>query len=121
MLQMQPQQDAARLDVAALKHAPTTCVHDLASRLICQKRNATGKRPPPSCCSSANRSGTRQDRRHDRTRAAPDSWQIYYGDVFVGHIGRRAGLPTKWGWRCDLPARLQGCHGSNPTTSAITY
>jgi hypothetical protein len=34
------------VDLAALKHASITCVHDLASRLICQKCRSAGKRPP---------------------------------------------------------------------------
>lgn len=34
------------VDLAALKHVSTTCVHDLARRLICQKCRSTGKRPP---------------------------------------------------------------------------
>jgi hypothetical protein len=33
------------VDLAALKHTATTCVHDLASRLICQRCKAAGKRP----------------------------------------------------------------------------
>jgi hypothetical protein len=31
---------------AALRRPPTTCVHDLAERLVCQKCELTGKRPP---------------------------------------------------------------------------
>ena len=34
------------VDLAALKHAYTTCVHDLARRLICQRCRSAGKRPP---------------------------------------------------------------------------
>jgi hypothetical protein len=34
------------VDLATLKHAATTCVHDLVSRLICQRCKAAGKRPP---------------------------------------------------------------------------
>jgi len=33
------------VDLASLKHAPTTCVHDLASRLMCQRCRSVGKRP----------------------------------------------------------------------------
>lgn len=33
------------VDLAALPHVSTTCVHDLASRLVCQKCKGTGKRP----------------------------------------------------------------------------
>ena len=34
------------VDLAALKHPSTTFVHDLASRLRCQKCAKTGRRPP---------------------------------------------------------------------------
>jgi len=33
------------VDLAALPHVSTTCVHDLASRLVCQKCKGAGKRP----------------------------------------------------------------------------
>lgn len=33
------------VDLASLHHPPTTCVHDLASRLRCQKCAKTGRRP----------------------------------------------------------------------------
>ena len=33
------------VDLAALPHAPTTCVHDLVNRLRCQKCAGVGKRP----------------------------------------------------------------------------
>jgi phage FluMu protein Com len=33
------------VDLAALRHAPTTCVHDLAGRLRCEKCKKAGKRP----------------------------------------------------------------------------
>jgi hypothetical protein len=33
------------VDLAALPHVSTTCVHDLASRLICTKCKGVGKRP----------------------------------------------------------------------------
>ena len=33
------------VDLAALRRVGTTCVHDLASRLICAKCKAAGKRP----------------------------------------------------------------------------
>src|ERR1700716_1748692 len=34
------------VDLCALRRPPTTCVHDLAGRLICQKCKEVGKRPP---------------------------------------------------------------------------
>ncbi|WP_456706874.1 hypothetical protein [Bradyrhizobium sp. USDA 4452] len=33
------------VDLAALRHVPTTCVHDLASRLVCTKCRALGSVP----------------------------------------------------------------------------
>jgi len=33
------------VDLAALRHVPTTCIHDLAGRLACQKCKSVGKRP----------------------------------------------------------------------------
>jgi hypothetical protein len=35
----------------------------------------------------------------------PDRWDIYFGDVAVGSIGRCAGVPVhddKWEWGCGL-------------------
>jgi hypothetical protein len=37
--------------------------------------------------------------------AIQESWRIYYGDVDVGWIGVRAGVPVdvdQWGWRCGF-------------------
>jgi hypothetical protein len=33
------------VDLCTLRHVPTTCVHDLVSRLVCQKCKRAGKRP----------------------------------------------------------------------------
>jgi hypothetical protein len=33
------------VDLCALRHVSTTCVHDLAGRLVCQKCKKAGKRP----------------------------------------------------------------------------
>jgi phage FluMu protein Com len=47
---------AARdVDLAAITHAPTTFVHDLASRLRCQKCAKTGKRPAATLLQLAQR------------------------------------------------------------------
>lgn len=35
----------ARLIQRELRYVPTTCVHDLAGRLVCQKCKKVGKRP----------------------------------------------------------------------------
>jgi len=33
------------IDLASLRYVATTCVHDLAGRLVCQKCRKAGKRP----------------------------------------------------------------------------
>jgi hypothetical protein len=33
------------VDLAVLRHVPTTCIHDLTGRLVCQKCKKAGKRP----------------------------------------------------------------------------
>src|SRR5438270_5724934 len=47
-------------------------------------------------------------RRRDPHR--PDRWKIYFGDVCVGDIGPRAGVPTtvdQWEWYCGfVPRRI---------------
>jgi len=47
MLEIECRRCKARRDVdlAALPHVATICVHDLASRLVCQKCRKAGKRP----------------------------------------------------------------------------
>jgi len=40
--------------------------------------------------------------------ARAESWQIFYGDMKVGTIGIRAGVPTdvdQWGWSCGFYPR----------------
>ena len=44
------------LDLCALRHVPTTCVHDLAGRLVCQKCKKAGKRPAATLLQLAPRS-----------------------------------------------------------------
>jgi hypothetical protein len=37
--------------------------------------------------------------------AGQESWLVYYGDVHVGTIGVRSGIPhdqVPWGWRCGF-------------------
>jgi hypothetical protein len=50
-----------------------------------------------------------------------EGWFVYFGDVRVGHIGKRAGVPTQapqWGWTCGF---YPGCdpgqqtHGTGET------
>ena len=44
------------VDLCALPHVPTTCVHDLAGRLVCQKCKKAGKRPAATLLQLAPRS-----------------------------------------------------------------
>lgn len=43
------------VDMAALRHPPTTFVHDLASRLRCSKCAKANRRPPPTLLQLAQR------------------------------------------------------------------
>jgi hypothetical protein len=45
------------VDLASLPHVPTTCVHDLAGRLHCQKCRKAGKRPPAELRQLTNSGG----------------------------------------------------------------
>ena len=44
--------------------------------------------------------------------APQECWQVYFGDVRVGTIGIRAGVPVavdQWGWSCGFyPVSHQG-------------
>ena len=43
-------------------------------------------------------------RRREKDRHQ-ESWQIFYGDIGVGWIGKRAGVPKdvkQWGWNCGF-------------------
>lgn len=56
---------------------------------------------------------TTLSRRRDRN-APTESWHVYFGDVRVGWIGLRAGVPTHtapWGWSCGFyPGSEPGEH-----------
>ena len=51
-----------------------------------------------------------------RDREAPDEcWHVYYGDVRVGTIAKRVGIPfdeDPWGWACGF---YPGCHPREQT------
>jgi hypothetical protein len=51
----------------------------------------------------------------------PDCWHVYYGDVHVGTIAIRAGVPVdvdQWGWDCrDKKANGYG----NSITSVLPF
>jgi hypothetical protein len=50
------------VDLAALRHVPTTCVHDLAGRLVCQKCKKVGKRPAPTMLQLARARVSRREK-----------------------------------------------------------
>jgi len=56
---------------------------------------------------------TKLTRRRDLNRDQ-ESWLIYFGDVNVGSIGLRAGVPydaPSWGWACGFyPGTSPGEH-----------
>jgi hypothetical protein len=56
-------QDASDVDLAAMKHPPSTFVHDLASRLRCRKCAKAGRRPSATLLQLA------WQPRHPRTEA----------------------------------------------------
>jgi hypothetical protein len=51
-----------------------------------------------------------------------ESWSVYYGDVRIGWIGQRAGVPVdvdQWGWSCSF---YPGLHpGQHQDGSAETF
>jgi hypothetical protein len=49
------------VDLCALRHVPTTCVHDLAGRLACQKCKTAGKRPAATLLQLTARQHHRSD------------------------------------------------------------
>jgi hypothetical protein len=48
-----------------------------------------------------------------------DVWHVYYGDVQVGSVGMRSGVPNgvdQWGWSCGfISQRLRITEGTAPT------
>jgi hypothetical protein len=56
-------------------------------------------------------------RRRD-LEAADECWHVYYGDVRVGTIAKRIGIPFgeyPWGWACGF---YPGCHPREQTHGA---
>jgi hypothetical protein len=53
--------------------------------------------------------------------ASQESWRVFYGDVHVGTIGMRSGIPVhadQWGWRCGFyPGLLPGQHRAGSAAS----
>ncbi|RZN01686.1 hypothetical protein CWO91_33030 [Bradyrhizobium genosp. SA-3] len=53
-------------------------------------------------------------RRRDRNDPHRETWLIYFGDIRVGVVGRRAGVPNsapQWGWSCGFyPGTAPGEH-----------
>ena len=50
------------VDLCVLPHVPTTCVHDLAGRLVCQKCKKVGKRPAPTMLQLARARVSRREK-----------------------------------------------------------
>jgi hypothetical protein len=51
-----------------------------------------------------------------------DCWHVYYGDVHVGTIASRAGVPVdvdQWGWDCGFYPRSH--HGLHVQGTAETF
>ncbi|MCA1379426.1 hypothetical protein I6F34_01150 [Bradyrhizobium sp. BRP05] len=65
---------------------------------------------------------TELTRRPDGDPHRDGGWFVYYGDVRVGHIGKRAGVPThapQWGWNCGF---YPGCDpGQQASGTAETF
>jgi hypothetical protein len=65
------------VDLAGLKHPPTTFVHDLASRLRCRKCAKTGRRRRRRCCSLAGSRGI-HDRAPEMLRSGRESSTVFF-------------------------------------------
>ncbi|MGC0389345.1 hypothetical protein ABIF91_001699 [Bradyrhizobium sp. USDA 241] len=65
---------------------------------------------------------TQLTRRPDKEPHRAGGWFVYYGDVRVGHIGKRAGVPThapQWVWNCGF---YPGCDpGQSTNGTAETF
>ncbi len=51
-----------------------------------------------------------------------ESWRIFYGDVPVGWIGIRAGVPIggdQWGWRCGFSPGMEPGQQSDGSTTTF--
>jgi hypothetical protein len=79
------------VDLAAMKHPPTTFVHDLASRLRCRKCTKAGRRPAATLLQLA------WQPRHPRTEF--ESRSIILGTTKLGIVVCNSGFvlpPTPW-------------------------
>jgi hypothetical protein len=56
-----------------------------------------------------------------RSPERPDCWHVYYGDVQVGVIATRPGVPVdvdQWGWQCGFyPPSHRGRHTEDTAAS----
>lgn len=58
---------------------------------------------------------TQLTRKPDDDKHRPGGWFVYWGDVRVGHIGPRSGVPVhgqQWGWNCGF---TPGCDPGEAT------
>jgi len=62
-------------------------------------------------------------RRRD-PQARTENWLIFYGDIGIGSIGIRSGVPThvdQWGWRCGCyPATHRGIRAEGTASDFAT-
>ncbi len=93
------------VDLAILTHATTICIHDLASRLRCQKcRPADGL--PQNCTNSPLANDIIHGRRMRELMRRRDPnlpqecWRICYTDVHVDTVMARTGGPSNH-YKCD--------------------
>jgi hypothetical protein len=85
------------VDLAALPHVSTTFVHDLASRLVCQKCRKVGKRPAVTLLQLAPR------QRHDQRGA-----QLRSNSLSRNEVGKRRCVPAApWRTTCRSGAGLR--------------
>ena len=57
-----------------------------------------------------------------RSTKCQDCWQVFYGDVCVGTIARRAGVPIdadKWGWNCGFYPGTDPVEGASGTATTF--
>jgi hypothetical protein len=119
------------VDLCSLRHTPTTCVHDLGSRLRCAKCREAGKRPAATLLQLGKRQRhapgrlimTPLSRRRDPDRAE-ECWLIFADDVHVGTIARAIGNPgalERWQWHCGFYPGSKPGDQSNGTAGIGLY
>jgi hypothetical protein len=60
-------------------------------------------------------------RRRDSDRHQ-ESWRVFYGDIEIGRIGQRAGVPVdveQWGWQCGFSPAIDRCLRAGGTAATL--